>query len=233
VAAGGAGGLEGSDAAMLAIVVADGEAAPEDGRLLAAADLVIAADGGARWLGSLGVRPQLVVGDLDSLDEATLVQLREAGTTVVRHPTDKEASDTELAVAEALAAEADTIVLLGALGGRRLDHELANLLLLVDSAYAERDLRVMRGTTLVRGISGPRALMLESHPGDTITLLPLGGDASGVSTDGLRYPLSEETLVMGRSRGLSNVVSEVPASVRLKAGSLLVVEMGNTMEGAQ
>lgn len=218
---------------MLAIVVADGEAALEDVRLLAGADLVIAADGGARWLRSHGVRPQLVVGDLDSLDEATLAQLSDAGTTVVRHPTEKEASDTELAVAEALAAGADRIVLLGALGGQRLDHELANLLLLVDSAYAERDLRVMRATTLVRGISGPRTLVLESRPGDTVTLLPLGGDVSGVWTEGLRYPLRGETLVMGRSRGLSNVVSEMPASVQLEAGSLLVVEIGNANEGAQ
>lgn len=218
---------------MLAIVVADGEAAPEDVGLLVGADLVIAADGGARWLVAHGVRPHLVVGDLDSLDEATLAQLSEGGTRVVRHPTDKAASDTELAVAEAVAGGADRIVVLGALGGRRLDHELANLLLLVDAAYSGRDLRVARQTTRVRAISGPGTLQLESRPGDTVTLLPISGDASGVWTEGLRYALRGETLVMGRSRGLSNLVSGLPAWIRLEAGSLLVVEIGKIMEGAQ
>lgn len=218
---------------MLGIVVADGELAPQDAAMLAAADLVVAANGGARWLEAHGWQPHLVVGDLDSLGERDVARFSEGGVRIRRQPAEKDASDTELAVEEALAAGADRIVLLGAVGGRRLDHELANLLLLIDPALAAHDLRVVRGGTLVRGLRGAASLSLEAQVGDTVTLLPVGGNALGVWTNGLRYPVHGETLAMGRSRGLSNEVTEAPASVRLETGSLLVIEIWNTLEGAQ
>ena len=100
---------------MLAVVVADGDPAPEDAELVRRADLLVAADGGARWIQSLGVVPHLVVGDLDSLDEATIAALSGAGARVERYPSDKDASDTELAVEAALRAGAEQVVVLGAL----------------------------------------------------------------------------------------------------------------------
>ena len=216
---------------MLAVVVADGELAPEDAELARRADLVIAADGGARWLDAQGVRPDVLVGDLDSLEAASVTRLQAAGTRVSRHPVDKDASDTELAVEAAIAAGADRVVLLGALGGGRLDHELANVALLVDRASAGVDLRLQRGATRVRVVRADRSIEIEAEVGAIVTLLPIGGDAVGVSTTGLHYPLRDETLVMGRSRGLSNVVSGAPASVSLRAGSLLVIEIDSTKEG--
>jgi thiamine pyrophosphokinase len=216
---------------MLAVVVADGEPAPDDALLARGADLVVAADGGARWLAAHGIQPQLVVGDLDSLDESEVERLQASGTRVDRHPRAKDASDTELALEAALAAGADRITLVGGLVGGRLDHQLANLMLLVDPALARVDLRVVRGATLVRGITGANSLAIEAGLGEVVTLLPIGGDATGVSTAGLRYALDDESLVMGRSRGLSNEVVETPASVSLRAGSLLVIEIGSSMEG--
>ena len=213
------------------MVVADGEPAPEDAALARDAVLVVAADGGARWLAAQGLRPHMLVGDLDSLDRHDIERLQGSGARVISHPAEKDASDTELAVQAAIAAGADRIVLLGALGGSRLDHELANVMLLVEPALSPVEIRLQRGTTLVRCISGAHSLAIEAGVGATVTLLPLGGDAIGVSTEGLNYPLQEETLVMGRSRGLSNVVVEQPASVSVRAGSLLVIEIGNKMEG--
>jgi thiamine pyrophosphokinase len=215
---------------MLAVVVADGDPAPEDVRLARDADLLIAADGGARWLQGLGVTAHLVVGDLDSLDAEAIARLDAAGTRIERHPADKDASDTELAVDAALKSGADRIVLLGAVGGRRLDHELANLLLLADPAL-NADVRLQRSSTSVRVLRGPASLALDAHIGATVTLLPIGGDALGLTTRGLRYELRDEPLVMGRSRGLSNVVTQQPASVSLRAGTLLVIEIGNQKEG--
>ena len=216
---------------MLAVVVADGEPAPEDADVAKGADLVVAADGGARWLASLALRPDLVVGDLDSLDRGEVRQLQESGTRVISHPAEKDASDTELAIEAAIMAGADRIVLLGAFGGSRLDHELANLMLLAEPAFSQVDLRQQRGATLVRCLSGNRSLTIEVGMGGTVTLLPLGGDAMGVLTRGLRYELDEETLLVGRSRGLSNVVIGEPTSVSIQAGSLLVIEIGTSMEG--
>ncbi|HLY35913.1 MAG TPA: thiamine diphosphokinase [Candidatus Limnocylindria bacterium] len=216
---------------MLVIVVADGEPEPGDAGLLVKADLLIAADGGARWVDAVGSRPDLIVGDLDSVDAGTLDRLVRAGSRLERHATEKDESDTELALAAAVAAGADRIVLLGALRGRRLDHELANLLLLLDPRLASRDLRIVCGPTQVRAVRGETTLGIEATIGETVSLLPIGGDAIGVTTHGLRFPLAGGTLTLGGSRGLSNVVTETPASVRLEGGSLLVVETRNTMEG--
>lgn len=209
---------------MRAVVVADGEPAHEDRLLAASADLLIAADGGAAWLGSTGLRPAVLVGDLDSVDPSTVARLSAAGTEVVRHPTEKDASDTELAVELACERGADRVVLLGALGGGRLDHEVANLLLLADPGFAARDLRIVRGGTLVRALVPGRRLTIEAGSGSTVTLLPVGGEVTGVTTRGLRYRLDGEPLGIGRSRGLSNEVVEPPASVSTRTGTLLVIE---------
>ena len=139
---------------MKVVVVAAGDLDPTDASVVDEADLVIAADGGATALDRIGRRPDRLVGDLDSTDPALVERLAAAGTDVERHATDKEASDTELAIAAARAAGADEVVLLGATGGDRLDHELANLLLLADRGLAGRDVRLVHGTTTVRVVRG-------------------------------------------------------------------------------
>lgn len=209
---------------MKAIVVAGGDAAPEDAAQLVGAKILIAADSGAEWLSSHGATPDLVIGDMDSLDPALLDQLSTQGVAVERHAADKEESDAELALARAVADGADQVVILGGLGGERLDHELANLLLLVDRRWDGIELRAVRGPTTVRPLHGGRRRDLYGARGDLVTLLPVGGDAVGVTTTGLRFPLRAETLHLGRSRGLSNEVEQVPASVSLDAGTLLVIE---------
>ncbi len=215
---------------MRVVVVASGAIEPADAAWLDAADHVIAADGGASSLDRMGRVPDRLVGDLDSTDAALVERLRAGGVAIERHPADKEASDTELALEAAVASGATELVLLGALGGQRLDHELANLLLLADSAFASVDLRLIRGTTTARVLHGDSVLALEGTPGDIVSLLPLARDAVGVTTDGLRWPLAGATLRAGRSRGLSNEVVATPASVRLREGTLLVVE--TSTEGA-
>ena len=209
---------------MRVVVVASGELEPEDGRWLDRADLLIAADGGAASLDRLGRRPDVLVGDLDSADAALVERLMDAGTRVERHDHDKEASDTELALEAAIAAGATEVLLLGALGGERVDHELANLLLLADPALAGRDVRLIRGPIAVRALRTGTSVALGGGPGDLVTLLPVGGDAAGVTTRGLRWALDGATLRLGRSRGLSNEIVSQPASVSLEQGTLLVVE---------
>jgi len=212
---------------MKVVVVAGGQPDPRDADLLADADLLIAADAGACWLDELGRTPDVLVGDLDSIGETLLARLVAAGVEVDHHAAEKDESDAELALARAVAAGAGEIVILGALAGERLDHELANLLLIADSAWRSsgRDLRIVSGATTVRALHSADRLGLEGKPGDIVTLLPVGGDAQGVTTDGLAYPLSDEELRFGRSRGLSNVVQRAGASVWLTSGTLLVLEI--------
>jgi thiamine pyrophosphokinase len=209
---------------MKVVVVASGDFDPADAMLLGDADMLVAADGGAESLDRVGRRPDLLIGDLDSTGPALVERLAMSAVRVERHPVDKEASDTELALRAAIDAGADEIVLLGAIGGDRLDHELANVLLLADPALAGRDVRLVHAGNTVRVVRSGESLVVGGRIGDLVTLLPIGGEATGITTDGLRWPLDAATLRMGRSRGLSNEIVAAPASVRLGSGVLLVVE---------
>ena len=213
---------------MRAVVIADGEHAPGDELQLRDADLVIAADGGAEWLAAASVVPNRLVGDLDSASGATVDRLAAAGVAIERHPTNKDASDLELAVRRAVLDGADPIVLIGALGGA-LDHLLANVLLLGASTVAGRAISIVHGDTTARLLVGPGRLVLHGPPGTRVSLLPVG-DAAGVTTRGLHWPLDGARLAAGSSQGLANVVDTTPASVRLTAGRLLVIEIGGSAE---
>ncbi len=208
----------------MTIVVAAGELDPMDLRLLDRADLVIAADGGAGLLDRHARTPDLLVGDLDSVEPSLVERLAAAGTRIDRHPVDKDASDAELAVAAAMSTGAGSVVMLGAFGGPRLDHELANVLLLADPALAGHDIRAVRGVSTVRALHSGGRMAIDAPVGSLVTLLPVGGDVTGVTTDGLRWPLDDAVLRLGRSRGLSNEVTARSASIRVGEGTLLVIE---------
>ena len=185
-----------------------------------AADLLIAADGGALPLLRAGIVPHVAIGDMDSIDTAGLAELANHGVALRRFPREKDETDLELALLYAAATGATAIDILGALGGR-WDHTLANVALLALPELRERRARLLadRQTLfLVRD-----AAMLEGQAGDTISLLPLAGDAHGVTTKGLRYPLDDATLSYERARGVSNVLLDPPGQVSLREGLLLVV----------
>jgi thiamine pyrophosphokinase len=147
---------------------------------------------------------------------------------------DKDQSDTEVAVMAAVMHGAEEIVILGALGGPRLDHALANMSLLNWPELDRIDIRIVAADVRMRLIrapatGGPARVELEGRVGDVVTLLPVGGDAGGVRTEGLRYPLHGETLVLGRTRGLSNVRTAPVAFVELRTGRLLAIESPATL----
>ncbi|MDQ3881445.1 MAG: thiamine diphosphokinase [Chloroflexota bacterium] len=206
-------------------MVAAGDLDPADAPLVRSADLLVAADGGTSSLERLGCRPALIVGDLDSSDAGVVDRAAAHGTRMVVASRDKDETDMELALEAALDAGAQGVVLLGALGGLRLDHALANLLLLGDAALTGRNVRVAHGRTRVRAVRAGEPAVLDAQVGDVVSLLPIGGDAEGVVTHGLRYPLRREPLRFGRARGISNVVASAPASIELEAGTLLVFEI--------
>ena len=215
---------------MKAVIVANGEHAPADSGALANAELIIAADGGAEWLDARGIAPHIAVGDMDSADPALIERLAGDRVAIERHPGDKDASDLELGVAAATNVGADDIVVLGALGGA-LDHLLANVLLLGSSALAGRAIRLVQGATSVRLLTGPAEAELEGPTGSRVSLLAVGPAASGVTTQGLRWTLSDDRLELGSSRGLANVVEAVPARVWLDDGLLLVIESSDREAG--
>ena len=209
---------------MRTVVVAHGDVDPADRDLVAGAEMVIAADGGAFALERWGITPSLVVGDFDSLGLDRAVALGARGATVVPFPAEKAESDLELAMRYALESGADDIVVLGAFGGR-LDHALSNVLVLADPAYRGWSVRAVQGTTQLRALHGGTRASLDGPRGSIVTLLPVTSEANGVTTQGLRYALAGDTLHFGRSRGLSNEIIATPASVSLENGVLLVIEV--------
>jgi thiamine pyrophosphokinase len=203
-------------------------------------DLVIAADGGARKAGRAGLAADLVVGDGDSLGESGLAEIRAAGIALEPADPAKDESDLELAVLAAIARGAGHLTILGALGGPRFDHAIANACLLAHPALAGRAAVLLDARTRIRLLAAPTAgnaapegraaVILAGRAGDLVSLFPFGGDAAGVATDGLVYPLRDEPLLAGPARGLSNVRTGTKARVSLRSGCLLIVET-HEMEG--
>lgn len=206
------------------LVLAGGEAVDADlaGRL-PVPDVAIAADSGLAAADVLGLTPDLVVGDFDSVDPARLAAVERAGAAVERHPVDKDRTDLAIALDVALRWAPARVTVVGGHGGR-LDHHLANALLLAAPAYDALEVTAFMGDAVVTVVH--RETVVHGRPGELVSLLPAHGDAEGITTVGLRFPLHDEDLPAGSSRGVSNVLVDATAAVRLRAGRLLVVQPG-------
>ena len=189
-------------------------------RVLQPGDFLVAADGGLRHLRSLGLLPNLLIGDLDSVSEEDADLLRSSGVEVRRYPVEKNETDLELALEAVSQAGYSSIRVVAALGGR-LDQTLANLFLLRLPGLEHLDLRLDDGLEEVVLIR--HRLTLVGGPGDVVSLLPLDGPAGGIQTDGLYYQLKHETLFPEHTRGISNVMLGSEASISLERGQLLCV----------
>ena len=199
--------------------------APVDPDLLAlragSAGALICADGGAAAALTGGLRPDLVVGDMDSISAAMHQRLVTEGVRLVQHPAEKDQTDLELAIEHALLYAPSRITILGALGGVRLDHTVGNLLLLAQPSLQELDVRLETVTN--EAVAVWQAREIAGVAGEYVSLMPLTPLAEGIHTTGLRYPLRGESLVQGFARGVSNELTADRATVRVASGCLLVI----------
>jgi thiamine pyrophosphokinase len=178
---------------------------------------VIAADAGSQHAHSLGLTLDVILGDFDSM----AYPAESKGIKLITARTDKDETDLELALLYAVASGADSIIVLGAFGGR-LDMALANIFLLVDPRLAGKEIVMWEGSQtawVMRPVGG----VIRGQAGDTVSLIPLGGDADGVITHNLQYSLNGETLRFGPARGVSNVMTAAESQVDLARGTLLIV----------
>jgi thiamine pyrophosphokinase len=183
--------------------------------------VVVAADSGLHHAQALGIPVDVVVGDLDSVDQARLADAVAQGTQVERHPAEKDFTDLELALQVAGRFGATDVLVVGGAGGR-LDHFFANALLLASDAFAHLRITALVGDARITIVRGEAEL--RGEPGSLLTLLALGGVARGVRTKGLRFPLVSEDLLPGSTRGVSNEFVEPIAVVDLGEGVLLAVQ---------
>jgi thiamine pyrophosphokinase len=210
---------------MRILLIANGAIAPNTP--IPVAQWVIAADGGAHRSLQLGITPQVVIGDFDSLPPEDQAILQARGASFVRHPARKDFTDLELALQYALELRPDEILILGALGSR-WDQTLANLLLPSAPGLLMIPIRILDGAQEIQILRPGVNHILFGQPRDTVSLIPVGGDAHGIETDGLEYPLRNETLFFGATRGVSNQLLGAQASVQFQAGWLLCVIIHHT-----
>jgi thiamine pyrophosphokinase len=181
---------------------------------------VICADRGARHLQAAGVVPTFIVGDMDSLDAESARRYEASGCRFIRHPREKDETDTELALGEAFGVSPSEIWIWGAMGFR-IDHTLANLSLLVQGA--ERGVEVKLIDEWCEVFLVTRRTVLEGKEGQTVSLLPFSGEVTGVTLTGFEYPLEDAVLAIGHPRGTSNRLSAGRGIIEIGTGCLLAV----------
>jgi thiamine pyrophosphokinase len=211
------------------VIVVSSGGRPQPAPALRNAGAVVAADGGIEHAHALGLRVDVAVGDFDSASAQAVEAARRAGARIERHPAEKDATDLELALEAALALGPRRILVLGADAGR-LDHLLAGVLALTSESLSAVHVDAVLGEARLHVVRGERTLTGEE--GELVSLLPVGGPAEGVTTEGLRYPLSEETLAGASSRGVSNVFAAAQARISVRRGVLLAIRPGEHAEEA-
>ena len=177
-----------------------------------AGDILIGVDGGTMHILKLRLKPDLIIGDMDSLKKIP------AGVKVIKYPKDKDLTDTELALNYCEKKKIKEVIVVGFLG-RRLDHMISNLMVMAKSKLKIKVIEGNQEPQIVRD-----TITITGEKGDLVSLVPLLGDCQKVTTKGLKWGLRGETLQVGKGRGVSNVMMGKSARVSLTKGCLLVVK---------
>lgn len=183
-------------------------------------DVLIAVDGGLRYITTFDLEPDLIIGDLDSADPAEVARLQSQGVEIRRLPTHKDETDLEQALAAAQEMGVNTIWIAAAIGNR-IDQTLGNIFLITDPKLSSLNVRLVDGRRemfLIRDHA-----TISGQPGQTVSLIPLQGKVEGVKTHNLAYPLNNEILYPYKTRGISNVMQSETAAVSIRNGLLLCI----------
>ena len=184
------------------------------------ASLIIVCDGGVRHLRKLGMKPDVIIGDMDSIEPTQLANYSAQGVKVIKYQANKDFTDTELALDYALDLKPTAIYIWGALGGR-LDHTLANVFLLNKGQKA--GIKTYLIDEYCEAFIVDKEAAFVDAKGVTVSLFALNPKVEGLSLSGFVYPLQDAVLTMGESRGVSNIINEAYAKISVRAGNLLVI----------
>ena len=182
---------------------------------------IIAADSGYAHAIAMGFVPSELVGDMDSITAVDLSDARDSNILISQFPTDKDLTDTEIAITSAIARQSTHITVVSG-GGDRFDHVLGMVHSLASCALTV-DTTLLIGTARVSYTTYTKEFRITTQPGDTISLIPIGGAAT-VTTTGLQWELDNDTLQSFASRGVSNIATGESVSISVTDGSLAVIE---------
>jgi len=185
-------------------------------------DFILCVDGGTRHALALGLTPNVVIGDLDSITDEERRKMKEMDVEIIQHPVDKNETDLELAINHALNLKPSQILILAALGGR-MDQTLANIALLSNSSLVTHNLRITDGVEELFFCRDQARV--EGRAGDIVSLIPWQGEVTGVFTENLKWHLHHETLYPEKTRGISNEMISDTATVSITSGLLLITHI--------
>ena len=213
-----------SKAEQRVAVIVLGGASPDTSiaDLLPVQRLVIAADSGYGHARALGIEVHALIGDLDSIAEVDALHAQQTGVRIHTAPTDKDQTDTELAIDWVIENGHDEIVIVYG-GGDRLDHHLGALQALANPRLSDKQVSAFIGGARVHVLHGPINAEITCKADATVGLLPLAGPVRGITTNGLKWSLASEHLEAWSSRGVSNVTASGSFTVDIESGVLLIV----------
>lgn len=183
-------------------------------------DYIICADGGSNHAYNMGIIPDYIIGDLDSVDYKVKQYFKGCNVIFEKFPAKKNETDTELCIYLAKKLGATNIDFIGALGGR-VDHMIANICLLHSVRNMNIVPRIISENEEIY-IAIDEEVSIKGNPKDTLSVIPLGGDAKGVTLNGLEYPLDNYNMKFGLPLGISNVMLEDKCYVKVDKGSLII-----------
>lgn len=211
---------------MRAVIFANGETTSSE-RLsdeIKNAHLLIAADGGLHHFLKLGILPNVLIGDFDSIQSMHLNELEDADVVIIQHPPRKDETDLELALHYAKKQGIKEIIIFYALGSR-WDMTITNLLLPTFEVFHDLDIHIVDGLQEISLLRSGSTLHISGQVGDVVSLIPVGSKVVGINSQGLEYPLTNDTLMLGSSRGVSNILVKEKASVQITSGLLLCIHI--------
>lgn len=182
-------------------------------------DMIIAADSGADTALRFGITPEFVVGDMDSIDQKISENLKKLNVKFITSPSEKDETDTQLAIDFAMQKGATEITLLAGTQGDRIDHILGNIFYACVSTIPIRFINGMQESFVAKG---PCEKDISGKKYDLLSLIPLREDVEGLRSKGLQWELRNETLLFGLPRGVSNVFLEKSVHVSFSKGTLFV-----------
>ena len=208
---------------MKAVILSNGTVEDYDyaKAAVAGAQMIICADGGGEHAVKMGLIPDALIGDFDSISKETLNLLKEKGTKILEHPCEKDETDTQVAVEYAVENGAKELILIGGIGSR-FDHTFANVSLLI--WLMKRGIRgvIVNNSNEIHVID--KYIKILGNEGDKISLLPITPKVTGIVTKGLKYCLKDEELYFDKPRGTSNELTSSSAEIVIRDGVLLVIK---------
>ncbi len=178
-------------------------------------DYIICADGGYKHAKAMNITPAVVIGDMDSIGA------NDYDGEVINLPIRKDFTDSEVCVKYILLKDFDEILMLG-FTGTRIDHSLTNLLLLKQISENGKKAKIIDEHNEI--IYAEKDNIIYGEKGDLISIIPIGQDLCGVTTNGLDYPLDNENLIFGESRGVSNIMTSSKCQITIQSGTGLIIK---------